>query len=121
VAEQDEALAPGVAEMREASRQRANVLAMDLDELQRARLRLRLAADCRMHRLDEGALAGAAGAPQKRIVGGKAAREADSVVVEHVTHPVDALEQGKRHAIDVSDGQKGLRLGLPDESFSLVE
>src|SRR4029077_633222 len=62
VAEQDEALALGVAEMRKEGGRRANILAMDLDELEGASLRLRLAADCRMHSLDEGALAGAAGA-----------------------------------------------------------
>jgi hypothetical protein len=41
--------------------------------------------------------------------------------VEHVAHPVDALEQGKRHAIDRRDWQKRLWFSLPDEGFSLVE
>jgi len=41
--------------------------------------------------------------------------------VERVAHAVDALEQGKRHAVDVSDRQEGLGLGLPDEGFCLVE
>ena len=93
----------------------------NLDELESAGLRRRLAAYSRMHRLDEGTFPRTAGAPQKRVVGGKAAREADGVVVERIAHAVDALEQGERHAIDVCDRQKGLRLGLPDEGFSLVE
>jgi hypothetical protein len=63
VAEQDEALGVGLAEMRKATRQRADVLAMDFDKLERAGLLFRLTAYRRMHSLDEGAFARAACAP----------------------------------------------------------
>ena len=103
VAKQDEAFALGLAEMSKQARQRADVLAVDLHELEAARRLRSLAAYRRMHCLDQRALAGAACAPQKRIVGGKALREAHGVVEKSVAHAVDALEQGERHAIDRSD------------------
>jgi hypothetical protein len=63
----------------------------------------------------------AARAPQQRVVGGKAFGEAGGVIEQHVAHAVDALEQGKRHAIDVGDRQKDLGLGLPDEGVAPIE
>jgi hypothetical protein len=74
-----------------------------------------------MHRLDQRTLAGAARAPEQRIVGGKALRKPHGVVEQHVAHAVDAFEQRKRHAIDRRDRQKGLGIGLPDKSLGAVE
>lgn len=96
---------------------------MDLDELECAspRRRTSLAAHLCVDRLDQGTLAHATCAPQQRVVGGKPLGEAQRVVEEHIAHPVDALEQAERHAIDLGHGQEGLWLGLPNEGLRLVE
>jgi hypothetical protein len=86
---------------------------MDLDELK--------PLDLAMHGLDERALAHAACAPQQRIVGGQPPREALRVGKERIAHAVDALEQRKRHAVDIGNGQEGLRLGLPHEGVACLE
>jgi hypothetical protein len=99
--------------MAEEARQRGDVLAMDLDELQ--------PTDLAMHGLDQRALAHAPRAPQERVVGGKAAGEALRIGKERVAHPADALQERKRQAIDVLDGEKAFRLGLPNEGVVAFE
>ncbi len=59
--------------------------------------------------------------PSQRIVGGKAAGEALCVGEQRIARTVDALEQGKRHAVDFLDRLKVLRLGLPDEGVCGLE
>ena len=75
VAEEDEALRP-VAQQRHQLRQRLDVLAVDLDQLQRRRAGRQLGGDRGMHRLDQRALAHAARAPEERVVGRQAGGEA---------------------------------------------
>ena len=58
---------------------------MDLDELQ--------PGDLSMRGLDQRALAHAPRAPQERVVGGKAAGEAQRVGKERLARTVDALQQ----------------------------
>ena len=72
VAEQDEALVRP-AQQAEQVGQGLDVLAMDLDEDQRLAM---LVADLRVDRLDDGALAGAARAPEQGVVRRQAAGEA---------------------------------------------
>ena len=78
-------------------------------------------ADLAMHGLDERALAHAARAPQQRVVGGQAAGEALRIGKQGIAHPVDALQQRKRHAVDLDDGEEGFGLGLPDEGIGRPE
>ena len=100
-------------------RQAGDILAVNLDELQRRRRTP--ARHVGMDRLDQRALAHAARAPEQRIVGRQSAREARGILHQRVAHPVDALEQPERHAIDLGDGQEGLGLRLPDKGLGPVE
>ena len=67
--------------------------------------------------LDQRGLAHAARAPQQGVVGGQAAGEPARVVEQLLGRAVDALEQAQRLAVDVGDGQEGLRRSLPHERF----
>ena len=81
--------------------QRLDVLAVDLDQLER---RGRSACvEAGMDRLDQRALAHAARAPQQRVVGRQAAREALGVLEQDVAQPVDALEQVDLDPVDLGD------------------
>ena len=86
---------------------------MDLDEFE--------PRDLAVHGLDQRALAHAARAPKQRIVGGKPARESRGVGEQRIARGVDALEQRERHAVDGSDRQEALRLGLPDKGIACGE
>jgi len=86
---------------------------VDFDELQ--------PGDLAMDGLDQRALAHAARAPQKGIVGGKAAGEAKRVGKERIAHAVDTPKQGQGHSIDIAYGLKALGLGLPDKGIRGVE
>ena len=71
--------------------------------------------DLGVHRLDQGTLAHAAGAPQERIVGRQAGGEAVRVVEQNVAHPVDSAQQGQRHPAHLGDRMQAVMLRLPDE------
>jgi hypothetical protein len=92
---------------------------VDFDELQR-RART-VAGNLAMNRLDQRTLAHAAGAPEQRIVGRQSFGEARGVLQQRIAHPVDALEQPERQAINFGDGQEGRRLRLPDKGLGLVK
>ena len=99
--------------MRKQLRQRLDVLAMDLDELQ--------SCDLAVHGLDQRALAHAARAPKQRVVGGKPGRKPRRIGNQRGARGVDALQQGKRHTVDGFDREKGLGLGLPDKGVARLE
>ena len=80
-----------------------------------------IGADRAMHRLDEGALAHAARAPQQGVVGGQPLGEAARVGEQQVPLALDALEQGKGQPVDTAHGQEALALRLPDEGLGRVE
>ena len=67
--------------------------------LSAAGLRMR-GVDRGVRRLDQRRLAHAARAPEQRVVGRQAAREALGVLDQNVAHPVDALEQRHLDAVD---------------------
>src|SRR4029079_8131610 len=93
VAEQ-EATARARRQALEQSREVSDVLAMDLDEGERASP---LGVDLAMDRLDQRALAHAARAPEESVVGRPAGREAAGVVEQDVAHPIDADQERERH------------------------
>ena len=109
VAKEDEAEIRVGAHMGERARQGGEVLAMDFHELE--------PRDLMMDGLDQRALAHAARAPEQRVVGGEALREAERVGEERIPHAVDALEQRQLHAVDVGYRLKAAALRLPDESL----
>ncbi len=113
VAEQNESMLGRRAQMAEEAGQGVDVLAVDLDQLEAREAGI----DGTMHGLDQGALAHAAGAPEQRIVGGQAAREAFRVGQEGVAAAVDALEKRQRHPVDAPDRRKSPGLGLIDEGI----
>ena len=87
-----------------------------------ARCRLpRTIVDRGMHRLDQRRLAHAARAPEQRIVGRQAAREALGILHQRVAHAVDALEQRHLHAVDARDRNQPRALGMPDEGVGAAE
>ena len=91
-------------------RQRLDVLAMNFDELEPGGgMR---GADRRMGGLDQRGFAHAARAPQQRVVGRQAAREALGILDQKIAHPVDALEQ--RHVDTVDAAHRARACGLPD-------
>ena len=99
--------------MRKQMRQRLDVLAMDLDELQ--------SCDLAVHGLDQRALAHAARAPKQRVVGGKPGRKPRRIGNQRGARGVDALQQGKRHTVDGFDRDEDLRFGLPDKGVVRLE
>ena len=110
-----------VAQQRHQFRQPLDVLAMDFDELEPAACRMR-GADRGMRGLDQRRLAHAARAPQQRIVGRQAAREALGVLDQEVAHPVDALEQRHLDAVDArAPASSRARLRVPDEGVGRGE
>ena len=98
---------------------------MDLDELQVLALRPQLlgeaVANVGMDGLDERGFPHSARAPEQRVVGGQAAREALGIVGELRRHVLEALEEHQRHAVDLCDGLERVPLGVPDEGFRRVE
>ena len=86
-----------------------------------ARARGRILVDRGMRRLDERALAGAAGAPQQDIVGRQAGGEPLGVVEQDVADPVDAAQQADLDAVDLVDRLEPAAVGVPDESVARVE
>ena len=119
VAEDDEPIGR-VAHEAHQRRQALDVLAMDLDQLEAAG-DLALAVDRGVRRLDQRRLAHAARAPQKRIVGGQAAREALGVLDQKVAHPVDPAQERKVDPVDARDWRERARVGAPDEGLGRVE
>jgi hypothetical protein len=77
--------------MRKQTRQRADILAMNLDELQRARARR--AAYLAMHGSDQRAFAHAARTPQQRVVGGQPRGETLRIAEQGVAHTIYTFEQ----------------------------
>ncbi len=92
--------------------QAVDVLAVDLDQGEAAG---RGQVDPALDRLDQRALAHAAGTPQQGIVGGQAAGEALGVGEQDVAHPVDADQQLERHRRDLGHGAQLAPARLPDE------
>src|SRR5580698_5719884 len=73
-----------------------------------------------MNRLDEQALAHAARAPQKRVVGGQAACEAARVLEQRFARGVDALEQRQRQARHMRHLDKSAVQGLQTKASPLA-
>ena len=114
VAKQDEAEVHRL-EQGEQLRQRVDVLAVDLDQLERRRRCLR-AVDRRMHRLDQRRFAHAARAPQKRVVGRQAGGEAPGIVDQDVADTVDAADQPDIDAVHTLHRLQKARIGGPYEA-----
>ena len=81
-------------------RQAFNVLAIDLDEDQPLEAGLAKAVDMGMQRLDQRALAHAAGAPQQGVVGAMPTSEMQRVLQQRFGDVVDAAQQFDRDAGD---------------------
>ena len=82
---------------------------------------LALSVDRGVRSLDQRRLAHAARAPQKRIVGGKGAREALGVLDQKVAHPVDPAQERDVDSVDARNGRERARVGAPDEGLGGVE
>ena len=121
VAEHDEAVVRG-ARHRHQFGQALDVLAVDLDELQGSALTLacELGVDRRVRGLHQRRLAHAAGAPQKRVVGRQAAREALGVLDQRIADAVDALKQRHLDAVDARHRHQS-PVRMPNESVGCVE
>ena len=101
--------------------QRGEVLAMDLDQRQAGPAsRPAGLVDRRVHRLDQRALAGAAGAPQQRVVGGQAVGKAPGVVEQDVAGAVDALEQRQVDPAHHRHRLEPFALDMPDEGGAML-
>ncbi len=116
VAEHDEAV------MRAANnphqvRQALDILAMDLDELERGAFGMarEFGVDAGVRRLHQRRLAHAARAPQQGIVGRQPLGEALGILHQHVAHAVDALEQRHLDAVDVRHRRQAASVGMPYE------
>ena len=118
VAEHDEVERRG-AQQRHQRRQRLDILAVNLDQLQ-AIGRLAIDIDAGMRRLDQRRLAHAARAPQQRVVGGISVGEAFGVLEQDVAHPVDALEQAEIDAVDARDRRQP-PIRVPDEGIGAFQ
>ena len=75
-------------------------------ELQRRRAWRRGRVDLGVDRLDQRGLAHAARAPEERVVGRQAAREAFGVVRQRVAHAVDAAQKRHLDPVDLGDGRQ---------------
>ena len=106
-----------------AARQRGDVLAMDLDQLEvRAGFaQSQLGADLGMRGLDERRLAHAARAPQQRVVCRQSRGEPACIVEQLCRRPVDTLQQLQRNSVDVGDRQEAFGLGQPHEGLCGLE
>ncbi len=100
--------------------QRVDVLAVDLDELER-RFQAAVGVDRGVHGLHQRRFAHAAGAPQQRVVGRQAGGEAPGVVEQYVAHPVDAADQPDLDAVDAMDRLQEAWIGHPDETIGGFE
>ena len=63
----------------------------------------------------------AAGAPEERVVGGKAAGEALGVLGELGGDVIEALQQLEGNAVHLADGLEDFAVRLPDECLRCVE
>ncbi len=114
VAEHDEAL-PGIAQKSHQLRQRLDILAVDFNELERGGRMCR--TDRRMGRLDQRGFSHAARAPQQRIVGRQAVREALGILDQEIAHPVDAFEQRHVDTVDAANRCEVAAFRVPDEGL----
>ena len=88
---------------------------MDLDEGEGVRM---LVVDRGVRRLDERALAGAAGAPQQYIVGREPGGEPLGVVEQDVADPVDSAQQADLDAVDLVNRLEPAAVGVPHEGIA---
>src|SRR5262249_8575172 len=109
---EEEAAPAAAAQATEEAGKGGDILTMDFDQHPRARPR---PVELAVHRLDERALAGAAGAPQKDVVGGKARGKAPRIVEQDVAHAVDAAQELEIDAIDRGYRLQPFGIGMPDE------
>ena len=100
------------ADQRHQLRQGLDLLAVDLDQLETAP---ELAVDRGMDRLDERALAHAAGPPEQRIVGRQAGREAPGVLEQDVANSIDSLQEIEIDPVDLRDLAQAIAGGVPDK------
>ena len=100
------------------ARQALDVLAVDLDQHQAIGRSL---VEPGVDRLDQRALAHAAGTPQQRVVGRQAVGEAARVLEQRLGHPLDAAQQVERHAGDPRHRPQPLAPRLPDEGVGCIE
>ena len=116
VAEHDEAPVRA-ADQRHQVRQALDVLAVDLDQLERPApaVARESGIDRGVRGLHQRRLAHAARAPQQRVVGGQALGEALGVFHQHVAHALDALEQRHLDAVDAFDRRQPPAVRMPDE------
>ena len=104
------------------ARQAGDVLAVDLDQGQGGMPGLgRAVVDLGVHRLDQGALAHAAGAPEQGVVGRQAFGEAAGVLQQGRLLALDALQQPDLDPVDPGHRLQEVALGVPDEGIGGVE
>jgi hypothetical protein len=94
-------------------RQRVDVLAVDLDELERRLARFARLVDRGMNGLDQRRLAHAARTPQKRVVRRQPGREPLRIVEEDIADPVHAADEIDIHPVDLLDRFQVTGIGLP--------
>src|SRR5205814_5504893 len=92
--------------------------AVDLDECERVRMHI---VDGGVRRLDERALAGAAGAPQQDIVGREPGGEPLGVVEQNVADAVDAAQKSHLNAVDLVNRLEPAAVGMPYEGVAGVK
>ena len=80
-----------------------------------------LVVDGGVRRLDQRALAGAAGAPQQHIVCRQAGGEPLGVVEQDVADPVDPAQQSDFDPVHLVNRVEPPAVGVPDESVAGVE
>ncbi len=99
----DEKAMRRVPQLRHEHGQAVDILAVDLDQFQRPHaIGGEPRVDIGMGGLDEGGFAHAPRAPQKRVIGGKAARETLGVVGQKIAQPVDAAQQRHLDPVDLA-------------------
>src|SRR5882757_4685840 len=116
VAEYQEA-ALRLADHAEQRRQRGDVLAVDLDQRQRSRRPAHLAVHVGVDGLHDRALAGAARAPQQRVVGRQPLGETPRVLEQGLLLAVDAHQQVELDPVDLGDGFHAVAGRMPDIGF----
>ena len=81
----------------------------------------RVFVDAGVDGLDERALSHPTGAPEKRVVCGKALGETACVFQKGVGLAIDPLKQGKGNAVDLIYATQNRRFGVPDIGLERIE
>ena len=101
--------------------QALDILAMDLDQLQRQRSLGEAQVGIGMNRLDQRGLAHAARPPEQHVVGRQALGEALGILGQRVADAVDAAQERERDAVDLRHRHQLRARSLPDEGIGGLE